>query len=230
MRRLAGIVVVAVAGACSGDDVVCPSAGDFVLTAPDGFVELVPGGSITVAWTSDGTGGASVQLEATATDSDDRFALPPANLEDGQVVWDGAGAPPANYRLGGQVAKVGGCQGATLPPDDLHLVVVQGLRMPTAPLAFTGAQATRTVTITSVTRSSLMVRYAVDPDLAIDGDELVFAAATLPGELAPVPRSYPFSGTTTDGTPIAAGTYTLVALVDLPTGYRAVGPTLTWTP
>ena len=76
----------------------------------------------------------------------------------------------------------------------------------------------------------LQVRYAVDPDRAIDGDELVFAESTVPGEFTPIARSYPFSGLTTDGAAIPAGTYDLIALVVTPTAYRVVGPTLTWTP
>lgn len=229
------ILVLAVAATGCADDVVCPSASGFTLTAPAGFAELVPGGTVTVAWTADGTPGAAVSLEAIATDADTRIALPPANLGDHQLTWDGTradggAAPAGNYRIGGQVGAVGGCDGATVAPDDLHLIVVQGVRMPTAPITFVGSQLTRMVTVQTVTRSVIVVRYAVDPSAAVDGDELVFAQATVPGEFTPIARSYPFSGLTTDGAAIPDGDYELIALVGAPTGYRVVGPRLTWHP
>lgn len=228
MRRCA-LLLLAIAPACA-DDVVCPSAGDFALTAPDGFAELVPGATVMIGWAADGDSGADVELQAFSTDQDVTIALPPALLGDGQLAWNGGDAPPGNYRLGGTVARIAQCEGLTITPDDLHLVVVQGLRLPTAALAFTGAQSTRTINVTTVTRSTLMVRYVVDPDLATGGDELAFAQATIPGELVAVPRSYPFTGMTTTGAAIPAGTYTLAALVGDPLAYRVDGPSLTWTP
>ncbi|MBK9036318.1 MAG: hypothetical protein IPL61_34575 [Myxococcales bacterium] len=217
-------------GACA-DDVVCPSAGAFALTAPDGFAELTAGGSVTIRWRADGDPGASVRLRAIATDGVADVALAPANLEDGMVTWDGRDGgvrvPAANYRLGGDVARVGGCGGAAIVPDDLHLIVVQGVRLPTAPLTFTGSQASRLVAVTTVTRSMVPLALALDPDPLVDGDELEFAAADIPGEFTPTARSYPFSGLTTSGAAIPAGAYELVATF---AGARTIGPRLSWAP
>lgn len=233
--RRPALLSLLLAPACA-DDVVCPSPGRFALTQPDGFAELVPGGRVTLAWTSaGGDGGADVELALTATDGGDPIELPAALVGDGQLTWDGQRldgslAPPANYRIGGTVGRIASCGGLELTPDDLHLVVVQGLRMPDAPITFTGSQLTRMITVTTVTRSPLMVSYALDPSATTDGDELVFARATVPAELAPVARSYPFSGMTVDATAIPDGEYDLVALVGAPVAYRALGPRLTWHP
>lgn len=229
-RELVVIAFVVGGGGCA-DDVVCPAAGEFRLTAPDGFAELGATGTVTIAWQADGTPGASVRLRAIATDGVADVALPPANLEDGQLAWDGtdAGArvPPANYRVGGDVAQVGGCAGATIAPDDLHLIVVQGVRLPTAAIELLGSQPDREVAITTVNRSSQPLVLALDPSLAVDGDELEFAAATIPGEFTPFGRRYPFAGTTTAGAAIPAGSYTLVARLG---AGRFVGAAVTWDP
>lgn len=235
MRLLACVVLGGLALAGCGDDVVCPSVDDFRLTSPDGFAELVHGGTVTVAWTADGSDGASVELEARDTERDSVVPLPPANLGDGMIVWDGMSpdgwaAPPANYRLFGTAGQVGGCDGDPITGGDLHLIVVQGVRLPTAPIAFTGSQATRMITITTVTRSTLPIALALDPNAAVDGDELTIVTATVPGEFAPIARSYPFNGTTSAGVPIPTGDYDLIAAIDGPSPYRVVGPRLTWRP
>jgi hypothetical protein len=57
--------------------------------------------------------------------------------------------------------------------------------------------------------------------------------ASIPGELVPTPRSYPFTGMDAGGAPIPAGTYTLAAFIHARGDtivYRVDGPTLTWTP
>ena len=61
-------------GGCA-DDVVCPSAGAFALTAPDGFAQLGPTGTVTVAWTSDGDPVADLALRAIATDGVDFISI-----------------------------------------------------------------------------------------------------------------------------------------------------------
>lgn len=231
-RAVAALAVALVGGAGCADDAACPSAGQFALTAPDGFVQVGPSGTATIAWTADGDPGATVALRAIATDGVADVALPPALLGAGQLVWDardGAGArvPAANYRVGGEVAAVGGCGGLTLTPDDLHLIVVMGVRLPTAPLAFVGSQTGRVVEITTVTRVSVPLELALDPDPAVAGDELIFASATVPGEFTPIARAYPFPGTTTAGAAIPAGGYDLVATF---AGTTTRGPRVTWDP
>lgn len=222
--------MIVVGGGCA-DDVVCPSAGEFHLTAPDGFAELGATGTVTIAWQSSGTPGASVRLRAIATDDVADVALPPANVEDGQLAWDGvvdgARVPPANYRLGGDVAQVGGCAGASIAPDDLHLVVVQGVRLPTATIELLGSQSAREIAVTTVNRSTQPLSLELDPSPTFAGDELEFAAATVAGEFTPFVRRYPFPGTTTTGAAIPAGSYQLVARLG---GGRFLGPTVTWDP
>ncbi len=231
VRRLA-IASVLVVGAGCADDGACPSTGQFTLTAPAGFAQLGPTGAVTIAWTAAGDPAATVALTAIATDGVAEVALPTARLGDGQLAWDGTDAtgarvPAANYRLGGAVAPVDGCGGVTLVPDDLHLIVVMGVRLPTQPLGFVGSQADRAVAVTTVSRASAPLELAVDPDPGVDGDELPFATATIPGEFTPMARSYPFPGTTVGGAAIPAGSYQLIASFG---GVRTRGPQLTWDP
>ena len=232
VTSLALVGATAALAACA-DDVGCPGADSFALTAPDGFAELVPGASVTIRWRADDDPGALVQLRAIASDGVADVALAPAALADGAVTWDGradgARVPAANYRLGGEVARVGGCGATPIAADDLHLIVVQGVRLPTAALAFTGSQATRPVAVTTVTRSMVPLELALDPDPGVDGDELVFAAALIPGEFTPTARSYPFTGLTTTGAAIPAGSYDLTARFGTG-GARTVGPRVRWDP
>lgn len=230
VRALAIVSLLSVAAGCA-DDAACPTA-QFALTGPAGFAQLTPGGSVTIAWSFDGDPAATVALRVAATDGVADIALPSAVQGTGELTWngrDGAGAlaPPANYRIGGEVTAAGGCGDATVVPDDLHLIVVQGVRLPTAAIAFTGAQATRMITVTTVTRSMVQLTLGLDPDAGVDGDELAIFEATIPGEFTPTAHSYPFIGMTTAGSPIPAGTYDLIANF---AGARTIGPRLTWTP
>ncbi|MEZ4401082.1 MAG: hypothetical protein R3B06_13745 [Kofleriaceae bacterium] len=223
---------IATVAGCGADDVVCPSAVGFTLTAPAGFVEVIDGAPVTVAWRATGDAGATVRLTATATDLPLTAPLPVANLGDGMVTWDGRDAtgarvPPANYQLGGEVAAVGGCAGTTIAPDALHLIVVRGVRLPTGALTFTGGTPAPLITVTTVTRASVALALTLDPDPTVAGDELTIVEATVPGEFTPVARMYPFTGTTVDGAAIPAGDYTLGATFG---AAAVVGPVVHWTP
>lgn len=227
MRSL--LVAVPLVLVACGDDVVCPSVGEVRITRPDGFAELVAGGTVEIAWTADGTPGASMALEAVEIDGATVVPLPPANLEDGGLTWDGLhpdgwAAPPANYRIAGRAGEVGGCEGVEVAGGDLHLIVVQGVRLPAEMLDFAGSDATRTFAVTTVSRSTLAIAYALAPDA---GDALTILETTVPGELAPVRRTYPFTGMTAAGAAIPAGDYDLIAQVG---AARVVGPRVRWRP
>ena len=81
VTSLALVGATAALAACA-DDVGCPGADSFALTAPDGFAELVPGASVTIRWRADDDPGALVQLRAIASDGVADVALAPARPRD----------------------------------------------------------------------------------------------------------------------------------------------------
>lgn len=224
--------------ACAGDGGAPPTPlADFVLTAPDGFVELVPTTSATLAWEVTASPALALQLDAL-TGAEPPVLIDRRALAAGTLAWDGrdpagVAARPGNYQI--RATALGPDDGTvdTADGDNAHLVVVQGVRFRDATLAFTGAAPARDMVLTATTRSTLELTLLLDPDLAIAGDELPLLTATVPGELVPTARSYPFTGRTAGGHAIAAGAYVLAASIRARAGtitYRTDGPTLTWAP
>lgn len=232
MRLTAAAVSAAlVTGAACSDDVACPPA-DLRFTAP-GLVELAPGGSVTVAWQADGDDAAAVELGFHALDRDTVVPLAPARLGDGVLAWDGrfldgTPAPPAFYRVAGVIGRDAACPGTAVDGGTGRLAIVRGVRLPDVALGWRGS-ASNQLAVTTVNVSPLPVDYALDPDPLADGDEQIFAETVAAGELAPVPRTIAFRGTTLDGTPIAAGDYQLVAFVGTPP-QRLAGTAVRWRP
>ncbi len=240
--RIAVIAAVALtsggAGTCGSDDggVAPTPVADFVVTAPDGFAELVPTTAVGIAWQVTASLAYGLELEVVAgTESPKIIAT--TDLAPGSLTWDGrdlarVAAPPGNYRL--RAVALGPDDGEvdTADGDAAHLIVVQGIRFRDHALTFTVAQPGRDLVLTTVARSPLELDLLLDRDLTTAGDELPLLTATIPGELVPVGRSYPFTGRTADDHPIAGGTYVVVAELHARGGiiYRVDGPTLTWTP
>lgn len=233
--RVAAVVVLVVAG-CGDDGGGAPLA-DFALTAPDGFAELVPGETVAIAWQVS-TAPSHALVLAASTGDEPPVTIHRGPLTAGQVAWDGRGADQVlaaagNYQLTATALGPGDAVVATVEGGAGHLVVLQGVRFRDAALDFTGAQAARDLVLTTVTRSVIDLTLVVDPDVAVAGDERPLLTATIPGELVPTTRSYPFTGRTAADQPLAGGHYTLAALVRARAGartYRVDGPGLTWTP
>lgn len=227
------------AGECGGGDdgTAVGPLDDFELTAPDGFAELVPTTTVAIAWQVTTSPALGLELDAVAAGEAptmiDRRALTSGSLD-----WNGRGptglaVPPGNYQISASALGPDDGAVATVEGDNAHLVVVQGVRFRDGALTFTGGGGGRELVLTTVTRSPLELTLALDPSPLADGDELPLLTATIPGELVPTPRSYPFTGRTAADQPIAGGSYVLAALVRARGGtiaYRVDGPTLTWTP
>jgi hypothetical protein len=146
---------------------------------------------------------------------------------------DGAPIPPGVYRIQG---AFGGCA-LSEPAYDagaLRLVYAQGLTFADTALTVTGAQTPRDLELRTVSLSSFDLELLVDPTPGgAAGDELVFATATVPGELVAMNRRYAFTGMTTQGAAISGGSYRIVARVHARSGtvvYDVPGPMLTWSP
>jgi hypothetical protein len=237
--RAALLVVLAGLAACGGDDGAAPPGplDDLVVTAPDGFAELAPTETATIAWEVTASGGFGLELAVVSGD-EPAVLVERRALASGSLGWDGddpAGdrVPAGNYQV--RAIALGPDDGTVQAVDGgaTHLLVVQGVRFRDDALAFTGGQASRELALVTVTRSTLALTLVIDPDVAVPGDERALVTASVPGELAPTPRSYPFTGRDADDRAIAGGTYTLAAIVAARAGaitYRVDGPTLTWTP
>lgn len=207
-------------------------AAGFALLAPDGPAELVPGGSVHLAWTPTD---APTDLRVELVDGPGRLGL-------GQIAG-AAGAldleRPADDRILVGIFRVEvvleDCAGAPAVHDagPLHLIYGQGLRFAAGDLGFTGSQTERTVAITTVTLSTMTVELLADPDEALAGDELLVARAEVPGEVFRRDARLPFTGQTVDGAAVPAGSYRLRARVIARAGaltYETAGPTMTWSP
>ena len=234
------MAVLALASCADPDDDGDPAAlplAQYELLAPDGFEELIPTKTVEVAWAVE-PGPRILRMEAIEGDR------APVTIYDGAVQaaalqWDGrdvdtgAAAAPGNYQVRARVVNERGGEYDSRLGDNAHLIVIQGVTFRDATLAFTGAQATRDVVLTTTARSVMELTLALDPDVATAGDELPLLTATIPGEFASFARSYPFTGRTAADQPIAAGTYVVAAqlrAVAAGVAYRVDGPTLTWTP
>ena len=228
----AGLIAAAHAGCDDATTTCAARAAVISITAPPGFAELqLDGLPVELAWTADED---PAGFTVTLVDGSTRHPLASLPGAARGLRFDGTGAdgeriPPGNYTLElGVTCALDDV--TTLDGGGFHLVVVQGVRFRDATLSFTGAQTTRDVHLTTVSRSAIDLELAVaDPT----GVTRTFTRAAIPGELVPVERSYPFTGDDLAGAPIPAGTYTIVARVRTAAGATPVerpGPVLTWMP
>lgn len=221
------LLLLALLAACDGDP-----AADVTLTVtePPISIELLPGGTIDVAWTLEG-GPAEVVVE-----------LFPLNEVTGTVLYQDT-APEGDTRFTWD-GRDG--DGALLPPDvyDLEITAyVDGAIVDTA---------VRNVSVhgvivtdpragdTRIVRASdgqvdflyLTVSQRVIA-LATTLDTHVIDERTIPGELVPFERTVHFAGTDLDGAAIPAGVYPLIVHVTDPDGdlaYQATGGMVDWRP
>lgn len=238
MRAFAALALVPALAACADDQgaEVAPLE-DFAVTSPDGFAELVPGGAVELAWTVTARPQLSLEIDLVAGVAPP-WVITHDRVQPGSFTWGGLDSrnqplPPDNYRV--RAAAIAPDDGTvdTFDGDAAHLVVVQGVRFRDASLAFTGAQADRQIVLSTVTRSPMELTLALDPDPGRAGDELPLLTASIPGELVPFARSYPFTGRTAADGAVPAGFYVVAALISTRDGavqYRIDGPGLTWTP
>jgi hypothetical protein len=237
--RMAAIGLAAALAACGGDD--ADGAGplvDFVFVEPDGFAELVRGDTVDVTWDVTTAPGLELRLDVLpGGDPTTPLPLRWTDLAPGTLAWDGtvqgARLLAGHFELRATALTSGEEVLQHVDGGAQHLIVLQGVRFRDQTLAFTGAQANRELVLTTVTRSVMEMTLALDPDTGADGDELPLLTASIPGELVPTTRSYPFTGRTAADDAIAAGTYTLIAQVRARGGantYVDYGPQLTWAP
>lgn len=225
--------------ACADDEPAGDPLDDFVLTSPDGFVELIPTSTVELAWDVTARPPLSLELDLDLVGSvEPALVIHHAQLAPGSFTWDGLDtrnqpALPGNYQVRAIAVEPSFGTVDARPGDNAHLVVVQGVRFRDGELSFTGAQSSRELALTTVNRSVMAMTLALDPDPAVEGDELPLLTANVPGELVPFARTYPFTGRTAADAPVPGGRYQLVALIAAEDGarhYRVAGPGLSWAP
>lgn len=239
MGRLAPLLglssaTLAALAACQEVEPCYEVADAFALTRPTGASELVPGESVRFEWEPIDVPGAVVAFVLV----DGERRIPVGTVATGLGVHDvrtddgGQPVPMGVYRVQG---VFGGCA-LSAPPYEggaTRLVFAQGVTFADASLTITGAETPRDVELTTVSLSTVELELHADPTPGTDGDELLFATGTVPGELVAMTRRYAFTGMTTTGAAIPGGTYRIVARVRARDGavvYDVPGPQLTWTP
>lgn len=232
-RAPRAVLLAAALAGCSDD----PAPLELTLTAPVATVEILPGGAIEMAWTVTG----SADLTITLT---------PLNDTDGLVIFDDTVAAGA----GGFTWEGRDVDGALVPPDvyDLEVVayvdgdpadqVLRNLSVhgvvftdpgPGEELTIVGSDLPHDIIATTVSQRVIELTFSIDPDAAVDGDELAIFATSIPGEFVPFPRWIHFDGLDTSDVAIPGGDYQVVcdALdADDDLAYRVRGGTLHWRP
>lgn len=206
----------------------------FALTAPNGATELIPGRNVRLSWEPIDVQSAVVAFLLLDGDRVVPVGGGETRLGTHEFSMDSNGQPvaPAVYRIR---AIFGGCalSSPAYEAGATRLVYAQGVTFADTSLTITAAQTPRDIAFTTVSLSSLQLELLVDPSPTTDGDELIFASNTVPGELVAMTRRYAFTGMTTTGAAIPGGTYRVVGRVralDDTVVYDIPGPQLTWTP
>jgi len=234
-------------GADCGGGPTGPDAPVTAITEPQGFGQLVPGGTLVIGWTASGsfdpahldvdlaprdiggTGASIVRAGAVGAGTEAPSAT--------GVTWAGLDADGNPVTPGFYDVVVGDDRTtATFEGGDSHIVVVQGLRF-TAPAPGAtlteSAAAPAQIQVDTATVGTLGIQLVLDPDTSIDGDEITIQQISVPGELRTVGRVYTWGGTDTGGAQVAAGDYTIAAIVTDAASdmmYRVDGGTVTVAP
>ncbi len=229
---IAVLLSAALAG-CTDD----PAPVDLELIEPASTVEIVPGGSVDLAWSVT----AAVDLTITLIPLNEDVGLvihdaPVAAGDDG-FTWDGRDTdgvlvPPDVYDLE-VVAWVDG-----EPVDQvLRNLSVHGVVFtdpgPGEELTIVGSDVPQDIIATTVSQRVIDLTWSVDPDDDIDGDERVIFETSIPGEFVPFPRWIHFDGFDADEVAIPAGDYRVVVDVldaDDDLAYHVAGGILHWRP
>lgn len=227
-----GLLVAIFAGACADP---APAIHDLRLTAPAGAVELVPvpGEALAIAWTAAVDGEVALALTLVPDrPGDPAVAVATVAAAAGATTWTlPTPAPRAGtYRLRAE-ATAGARALATTTAS--AIVVMQGVEFDAAALTFTGADLDRDVDVTATVGRPIDVELTATPVGAATPRYLLLAAS-IASDLAPIGRSFRWTGAAQDGTALPAGAYD-VAIRVAPqarpgTHYDVGGLVVTWTP
>jgi hypothetical protein len=219
-------------GACADP---APAIRDLRLTAPSGAVELVPvpAEGLAVAWTADVDGDVALTLGMVPDRVGDptiAMATVPATV--GLLTW----ALPTPAPRAGTYRVHATAYGDGRPLVDASasaIVVMQGVEFDAAALTFTGADLDRDVDVTATVGRPIDVELAATPTGAT-APRYLLVTASIASDLAPIGRSFRWTGVAQDGAALPAGAYDVtlrVAPQARPgTRYDVGGLVVTWTP
>ncbi len=212
-----------------------PAIRDLRLTAPTGAVELVPvpAEGLAIAWTAEVDGDVALALTLVPDRvGDPVVAIATVDAAVGATTWTlPTPAPRAGtYRLRAEAAAGGRVLATTAASA---IVVMQGVEFDAAALTFTGADLDRDVDVTATVGRPIDVELAATP-VGATAPRYLLVAASIASDLAPIGRSFRWTGAAQDGAALPAGAYD-VALRVAPqarpgTRYEVGGLVVTWTP
>ncbi|MBL8621615.1 MAG: hypothetical protein JNK64_09935 [Myxococcales bacterium] len=232
MRR--ALLFASLAAACA-DPAPTPAIRDLRVTAPSGAVELVPvpAEGLAVAWAADVDGDVELALGLVPDRvGDPTIALGTVPATVGRLTW----ALPTPAPRAGTYRVHATAYGDGRPLIDASasaIVVMQGVEFDATALAFTGADLDRDVDVTATVGRPIDVALAATPAGA-SAPRYLLVTASIASDLAPIGRSFRWTGVAQDGTALPAGAYDVtidVAPQARPgTRYQVGGLVVTWTP
>ena len=232
MRR--ALLFASLAAACA-DPAPTPAIRGLRVTAPSGAVELVPvpGEGLAVAWTAEVDGDVALTLGLVPDRvGDPTIALGTVPATVGRLTW----ALPTPAPRAGTYRVHATAYGDGRPLVDASasaIVVMQGVEFDATALTFTGADLDRDVDVTATVGRPIDVELAATP-VGATAPRYLLVTASIASDLAPIGRSFRWTGVAQDGTALPAGAYDVsigVAPQARPgTRYQVGGLVVTWTP
>lgn len=232
-RALVAVLLAASLAAC-GDD---PAPFELELTAPASTVEILPGGSVELAWTVSGP----AELVITLIPLNEEVGLvifdDEVSAGDGGFTWDGRDVdgtlvPPDVYDLEVVAFVDGDPVDQVLRNLSVHGVVFTDPGVGEE-LTIVGSDLPQDIIATTVSQRVIQLAFSIDPDDAVDGDEHVIFETSIPGEFVPFPRWIHFDGFDVADVAIPGGDYRVVCDVvdaDDDLAYQVTGGILHWQP
>jgi hypothetical protein len=228
LEALLSLVSCCALAAC-GDGADAPV--ELTITAPEGTTEILPGGTIELAWEL--TGPAEVVLTMTPLNEPAGVEIYDELLDAGATtfVWDGRDLQ--GNLLASDVYDLTATAFVDGDPVDesVRSVAVHGVTItdpaPGETRTILGSDAAPKVRYRTVSQRVIALETRLLPG------ELLVDTRTIPGEFVPFTRDIAFTGMIVGGGEVPAGTYTMVvdaSDADSDLAYRVEGGTIDWQP
>jgi hypothetical protein len=227
LQALSWMCVLALAGC--GDDGGAAVA--LTITAPEGTAELVPGGTIELAW--EVTGPAEVVLTMTPLNEPAGQVIYDEPVETGATtfVWDGHDLQGNLLAADVYDLSVAAFVDGDPVDEQVRSIAVHGVTItdpaPGETRTILGSEGVVDLHYRTVSQRVIALETKLLPG------ELLVDTRTIPGEFVPFTRDVAFTGMTVGGGAVPAGTYTVVvdaSDADTDLAYRVEGGMIDWQP